>query len=203
MQLWLDRGSRIRTATRTRKESASRSRRSRTVAAHPWAQEDDALIGSAQVAGFQQTRDQLAAAVDRGGHVVVEMSQVPFVDSAGIAVLVNARRRAHAAGGTLWLRDVQPAVGRVLQVMGLLEWIRPSVEPNRSAFAAAGRAAGPRAAQAVAVSIVMAGASADAVVAALCAGRLSSLAGEPLMPRSWMIDLGLWRSIASQRVRSS
>ncbi|MCP2323460.1 stage II sporulation protein AA (anti-sigma F factor antagonist) [Hamadaea flava] len=79
------------------------------------------LTGEVDFTSWEQARDQLAAVADGGGYVVVDMSQVPFVDSAGIAVLVNARSRAYAAGGTLRLRGVQPAVRRVLQVMGLWE----------------------------------------------------------------------------------
>ncbi|NUT21852.1 MAG: STAS domain-containing protein [Hamadaea sp.] len=79
------------------------------------------LEGDLDFASWREARDRIAEAVQTGDEVLVDMSGVPFMDSAGIAVLVHSRRQAHRSGGTLHVTNAQPQVRRVLQVMGLLD----------------------------------------------------------------------------------
>jgi anti-sigma B factor antagonist len=51
--------------------------------------------------------------------VVVDMAQVGFLDSRGMAVLVDVHKQARTRGGTLTLRSVPHPVGRALKVAGL------------------------------------------------------------------------------------
>ena len=51
--------------------------------------------------------------------IVVDLSGVPFCDSTGITVLVNAANRLHASGRQLVIRDPSTQVRRVLEVTGL------------------------------------------------------------------------------------
>lgn len=63
---------------------------------------------------------RVRAAFDAGAtHVVLDLSQVQFVDSSGLRALVNGAKRARSAGGRLELRSVPPVVRRVLDVSGL------------------------------------------------------------------------------------
>ena len=48
--------------------------------------------------------------------VLVDCSDVGFVDSAGVGLLVTGHRRAQEAGGRLDLAGVQPAVAHILQL---------------------------------------------------------------------------------------
>jgi anti-sigma B factor antagonist len=48
--------------------------------------------------------------------VLVDCSDVGFVDSAGVGLLVTGHRRAQEAGGRLDLAGLQPAVAHVLQL---------------------------------------------------------------------------------------
>jgi anti-anti-sigma factor len=60
-------------------------------------------------------RVALADAVDAGtGALVLDLSALDGLDTTGLGVLVGTHRRARRAGRTLVLRDVPPAVARVL-----------------------------------------------------------------------------------------
>ncbi|MGW1987891.1 STAS domain-containing protein [Streptomyces collinus] len=51
--------------------------------------------------------------------VVVDLREVPFMDSSGINVLLGAHRDITPAGGWLRLAGVQPSVLRTLELVGI------------------------------------------------------------------------------------
>jgi anti-sigma B factor antagonist len=55
------------------------------------------------------------------GHasMVVDLSQVTFLDSTGLSVLINALKRCQGAGGHMRLESPRPHVRRVFEVTGL------------------------------------------------------------------------------------
>ena len=55
--------------------------------------------------------------------VRLDMSNVTYVDSVGIGLLVSARKRVHGSGGTLELVDASPSVRRVIEISGLTEYL--------------------------------------------------------------------------------
>ncbi|BFU47216.1 STAS domain-containing protein [Krasilnikovia sp. MM14-A1004] len=55
-----------------------------------------------------------------GGRIVVDLSDVTFLDSSGIGVFVAAKRAADARGVELRLRNPGPVVRMVLEVTKLL-----------------------------------------------------------------------------------
>ena len=57
------------------------------------------------------------------GVVTVDLSDVTFVDSSAIGVFVGAHKRLTAGGGALRLRHPQDMPRRVLEIVGLEEWI--------------------------------------------------------------------------------
>ena len=66
-------------------------------------------------------RHRLHQALDGGeAHLVVDLSELSFIDSTGISVLVESLKQAQRAGGSLVLRNPTPAVRRVLDITGLL-----------------------------------------------------------------------------------
>ncbi|HSL56263.1 MAG TPA: STAS domain-containing protein [Acidimicrobiales bacterium] len=70
--------------------------------------------------------DQLSAAVDAAGagalrHLVVDASELEFIDSSGISALLALRERVTDHGGEFELRDPTPAVRRVIEITGLLD----------------------------------------------------------------------------------
>ena len=57
------------------------------------------------------------------GTVVVDLLSVSFLDSSGIAALVDARKRLTDTGGNLLLRKPEGIVRRALEIIGLAGWI--------------------------------------------------------------------------------
>lgn len=61
----------------------------------------------------------LDAALDAGtARLVVDCSQLDFCDSTGLNVLLAARLRAEAAGGSVHLAAMRPTVARVFEITG-------------------------------------------------------------------------------------
>jgi anti-sigma B factor antagonist len=53
--------------------------------------------------------------------IVVDLRNVTFIDAAGLGLLVGVLNRQRLHGGTVRLREIPPAVLRLLQLTGLLE----------------------------------------------------------------------------------
>jgi anti-sigma B factor antagonist len=79
------------------------------------------LCGEFDIVSVPEVRDQLLVILDRRApsRLILDLSQLEFIDSSGTAVLVNTQRRARLLGCTLALVAPQPAVARVLQISGL------------------------------------------------------------------------------------
>lgn len=71
------------------------------------------------------TTEQLDEAVDAAladaGDLVLELSGVTFIDSAGLRSLIRAQRQVDEAGGSLVLRAPRPSTRRVLEITGLTD----------------------------------------------------------------------------------
>ena len=74
-------------------------------------------VGSLDVMSATQFRMSMAAAAS-APRLVVDLSGVSFVDSAGLGALVGAVRRAQALGGRVVLASPRPGVSRVLHDTG-------------------------------------------------------------------------------------
>ena len=73
------------------------------------------LGGRLDVHSAADVRLALVDAVDAGrGDLVLDLAALEGVDATGLGVLVGAHRRAQRAGRVLVLRDVSPAVARLL-----------------------------------------------------------------------------------------
>jgi anti-sigma B factor antagonist len=53
-----------------------------------------------------------------GGRLLIDLSGVPFLDSAGLGALIGGVRRAREAGGDVAVYGARPAVGRLLHTTG-------------------------------------------------------------------------------------
>ena len=62
----------------------------------------------------------MAEAHDR---VVLDLSELSFVDSAGMSVLIKARQDADSSGRTLVLGRPTEQVHRVFALVGLADWL--------------------------------------------------------------------------------
>ena len=88
-------------------------------------QEGDAVV--AQISGeidlhnSPQLRDALLNVLLKNlpKKLVLNLSQVPYMDSSAIAVLVEALRKMQRSGGKVWLTNLQPRVKGLLEIARL------------------------------------------------------------------------------------
>jgi anti-sigma B factor antagonist len=80
------------------------------------------IEGEIEFATAPRLRAALLDLAQRGASpVVVDLAAVSFLDSAGISLLIQAKKRFAAAGTDLVLRAPRPSVLRVLQISGVAE----------------------------------------------------------------------------------
>ena len=77
--------------------------------------------GEIDVATVEAQRAQWLATLDerRPRRLVVDMSDVTFLDSTGLGAIVALQRRQRAHGGVVAISNAAPAVERVLQLTGM------------------------------------------------------------------------------------
>jgi anti-anti-sigma factor len=82
------------------------------------------LDGELDSDGCAEMGDQFRAAVASGPDaVVVDMTQVTFVASHGIRLLLQANRKLREAGRSLRIAGLSPRIRRVFETTGLFEAI--------------------------------------------------------------------------------
>jgi len=81
--------------------------------------------GEVDMATAPQLRDTLLAAIaNDGAHAVVaDLSAVSFIDSSGLHVIMSAHNAARDAGSEFIVRAPSPNVVRVIELVGLDEWL--------------------------------------------------------------------------------
>ncbi|MDH6466316.1 anti-sigma B factor antagonist [Micromonospora sp. A200] len=78
-------------------------------------------VGDLDIATAVVVQDALAAALDLPDTVelVVDLAEVPFLDSTGVAALLHGAAEAVGRGASLRVVDPQPVVARVLRITGV------------------------------------------------------------------------------------
>lgn len=78
------------------------------------------LRGELDVATVPHLDAFLRVCIDLGQEqIAVELSELRFMGAAGLAVLVDARRRVRQRGGELRVRNPSPSTFRLMQITGL------------------------------------------------------------------------------------
>ena len=80
-----------------------------------------AVVGDVDQVTRHQFAEAVDEAVDRARRVEIDLSEVSFMDSAGINALVRCHAAAERYGRSLAVLDPQPGVRRVLDICGLLD----------------------------------------------------------------------------------
>ena len=75
--------------------------------------------GDIDAYGGHALRDAITDSIELDHDVVIDLSQVEFVDSAGVGVLVGAHRAAQKAGRRFAIRRPSHRVSVLLEVTGL------------------------------------------------------------------------------------
>ena len=78
--------------------------------------------GEVDVSTAPELRERLLALSEQGRTVaVVDLSDVSFVDSTALGVLVSGVKRLRSAGGDLRLVVTQPRISKVFEITGLTD----------------------------------------------------------------------------------
>jgi anti-sigma B factor antagonist len=81
-----------------------------------------AVRGEVDVATAPQLRERLLALADQNPVVVVaDLTEVTFIDSTALGVLVSGAKRLRSGGGDLRLVVTEPHIAKVLAITGLTE----------------------------------------------------------------------------------
>jgi anti-sigma B factor antagonist len=89
------------------------------------------LGGTLDIATSPTLRAALLEAADRSNHeIVVDLTQLEFLDSTGLGALIGAHKRAAEHGGSVRLVAHEGQILRLLRITGLLDVfsVYPSVE---------------------------------------------------------------------------
>ena len=91
---------------------------------------DEAPPCASQGKSTHSVREQLATCLDQLGgsgatDVTIDLGEVPFIDSAGLRVLVGAALRLQEAGGRLELANVSKGTRRLFEITGLIQLLMP------------------------------------------------------------------------------
>jgi len=78
-----------------------------------------ALTGEIDLESSPKARQVLLETIDRSTKVLIDMASVTYIDSSGIASLVEAFQRTKKKGGQLAFIRLNPAVVRVLTLARL------------------------------------------------------------------------------------
>ena len=70
---------------------------------------------------LQQHLDEVLA--EQHERVMLDLTGLTFVDSAGVSVLIKAKQAAEASGRTLVLRRPTEQLERVFALVGLADWL--------------------------------------------------------------------------------
>jgi anti-sigma B factor antagonist len=80
------------------------------------------LHGELDMSTAPQLRQELLRLTSDGAtEVTIDLSELEFVDSTGLSVLVTGLKRLRETGGDLALRSPTPGTRRVLEITGLTE----------------------------------------------------------------------------------
>lgn len=79
------------------------------------------LRGSLDLATAPTVRAALSDATEQGSHnLIVDLTQLEFLDSTGLGVLIGAHRRAAEHGGSFRLIVSDGPISRLLNITGLI-----------------------------------------------------------------------------------
>jgi anti-sigma B factor antagonist len=80
------------------------------------------LVGSLDIATSPTVRAALISASERGDHrLIVDLTQVDFLDSTGLGALIGGQRRAKEFHGEVRLVAKEGQILRLLRITGLLK----------------------------------------------------------------------------------
>jgi stage II sporulation protein AA (anti-sigma F factor antagonist) len=77
------------------------------------------VAGEIDISTVSRLRVRLFELADSSRHVVIDLDQVSFIDSAGLSALVGAANRTAAHGGSLRAVCTRPKIRKLFRLTGL------------------------------------------------------------------------------------
>jgi anti-sigma B factor antagonist len=77
------------------------------------------VAGEVDISTVTRLRERLFEVAASGAPLVVDLDQVSFIDSVGLATLVGAANRAAAHGGSLQVTCARPKIRQLVRLTGL------------------------------------------------------------------------------------
>jgi len=77
------------------------------------------VVGDVDLASSDQLRNDIAPLLGSGRDLILDLAEVRFMDSSGIAVLLDARTKQLASGRSVFVQNPSNIVRRVLDATGL------------------------------------------------------------------------------------
>ena len=102
------------------------------------------LAGVVDVATVAWLERALTSLAGRHVHVTVDLRDVTFLDSLGLALFVGVWAGLRARHGSLVLRNAGPPAQRMIELCGLHDLTEPADDPGESSSARDPGATGPR-----------------------------------------------------------
>ena len=87
------------------------------------------VAGEVDIAATEEFLGLALAALDRCGHLRLDLAGVTFMDSSGLGILLQVRRHAIDTGKLLTLRSLGPGTHRLLEVVGLKQLFEVEADP--------------------------------------------------------------------------
>ncbi|MFJ2582051.1 STAS domain-containing protein [Kitasatospora aureofaciens] len=87
------------------------------------------VCGEIDLDSASDLRRELSRALADHRQVVLDLSQVTFMDCSGLNVLPEARNQADRNGARLALRGITRPVARLLKLTGPTTWLAPAPRP--------------------------------------------------------------------------
>lgn len=78
------------------------------------------LSGRLDTTTAPQLEEALASALDGVADMVFDFSQIEYISSAGLRILLNTQKKINAAGGSMKLTGVNDVVREVFEVTGFI-----------------------------------------------------------------------------------
>ena len=103
-----------------------------------------AVAGEVDIATVTRLRERLFELAASGRTLVVDLDQVSFIDSSGLAALVGAARRAAAHGTSLQVVCARPRTRQLFRLTGLDGQVPLAPHPGRGTGVPGGGPARPR-----------------------------------------------------------
>ena len=85
-----------------------------------------AVAGELDIATATQLRTRVAALMGTGcRHLAIDLAETTFLDSSGLAALVWAAHRMHAAGGEMTVVNPSERIAKTMQITGVERVLAP------------------------------------------------------------------------------